>query len=313
MEKEKVVIIGSGPAACTAAIYCARAALDPVMIMGYEAGGQLTTTPEVGNWPGMLGSPSGFDIMDKVLKHTEEFNVRKIYDVVQSVDFSAPEGKKIKLSGDRELSASAVIIATGARARYLNLPNEAKFKGKGISACATCDGMFFRNKTVAVIGGGSVAFIEALFLSRLCTKIYLIHRREGFRAEQVLVERINELVAQGKVELLLKATVDDYVGDEVLQGLKLTVDGEKRELKLDGAFVAIGHQPATEIFAGHLDCDDHGYIQLGKSGLGDSATSCAGVFAAGDCAHPSYHQAIVASGEGCKAALDTEQYLLGLK
>ena len=210
MEKEKVVIIGSGPAACTAAIYCARADLDPVMVMGYEEGGQLTTTPEVGNWPGAVGDPSGFDIMQGLLKHTDEFKVRKIHDVVKSVDFSDPSCKKLQLSGDKELLTSAVIIATGARARFLDLPSEAQFKGKGVSACATCDGMFFRNKTVAVIGGGSVAFIEALFLSKLCSKVYLIHRREGFRAEQILVERINELAAQGKVEMLLNAKVTEY-------------------------------------------------------------------------------------------------------
>ncbi len=312
MEKEKVVIIGSGPAACTAAIYCARADLDPVMVMGYEEGGQLTTTPEVGNWPGAIGDPSGFDIMQGLLKHTDEFKVRKIHDVVKSVDFSDPSCKKLQLSGDKELLTSAVIIATGARARFLDLPSEAQFKGKGVSACATCDGMFFRNKTVAVIGGGSVAFIEALFLSKLCSKVYLIHRREGFRAEQILVERINELAAQGKVEMLLNAKVTEYVGDDLLSGIVLDVKGERRELPVNGVFVAIGHKPATEIFAGQLDLDEGGYIKVGADRKGDTATSCPGVFAAGDCAYPRYHQAIVAAGAGCKAALDTEQYLLGI-
>ena len=220
--------------------------------------------------------------------------------------------RTLQLSGDKELLTSAVIIATGARARFLDLPSEAQFKGKGVSACATCDGMFFRNKTVAVIGGGSVAFIEALFLSKLCSKVYLIHRREGFRAEQILVERINELAAQGKVEMLLNAKVTEYVGDDLLRGIVLDVKGERRELPVNGVFVAIGHQPATEIFAGQIDLDEGGYIKVGNGGKGDTATSCPGVFAAGDCAYPRYHQAIVAAGAGCKAALDTEQYLLGI-
>lgn len=312
MEKEKVVIIGSGPAACTAAIYCARADLDPVMVMGYEEGGQLTTTPEVGNWPGALGDPSGFDIMQGLLKHTDEFKVRKIHDVVTAVDFSDPEHKLLKLSGERVIETGAVIIATGARARYLGLPNEDKFKGRGLSACATCDGMFFRNKTVAVIGGGSVAFIEALFLAKLCAKVYLIHRREGFRAEQILVERINELAAAGKVELILNAKVTEYQGDDLLSGIVLDVKGERKELPLNGVFVAIGHQPATEIFADSIERDDKGFIVVGKNPKADTATSCPGVFAAGDCAYPRYHQAIVAAGAGCKAALDAEQYLLGV-
>ncbi len=309
---EKVVIIGSGPAACTAAIYCARAELKPVMVMGFEEGGQLTTTPEVGNWPGALGDPSGFDLMHQMLKHVQELPVTLEHDVVQSVDFSDPEHKKLKLSGGKEIEAKAVIVATGARARYLEIPSEAKFKGKGVSACATCDGMFFRNKVVAVIGGGSVAFIEALFLTNLCSKVYLIHRREGFRAEQILVERINEQVKAGKVELVLNAKVQEYVGDDLLSGIVLDVKGERREIPLNGVFVAIGHQPATEIFKGQVDMDDAGYLKVNRLLPPATATSCPGVFAAGDCAYPYYHQAIVAAGAGCQAALDAEHYILGL-
>ena len=278
-----VVVIGSGPAACTAAIYAARASLNPIMVKGFEEGGQLTTTPEVGNWPGALGDPSGFDIMQNMIKHVNELGVKSISDVVSEVDFSG-EVKRLKLSGGEEILTKAVVIATGARARYLNIESEAKFKGRGISACATCDGMFFRNKTVAVIGGGSVAFIEALFLANLCSKVYLIHRREGFRAEQILVDRVNELAAQGKMELILNANVKEYVGDDL----------------------------ATEVFKGQIDLDSKGYIVTNKSKTPVTATSCPGVFAAGDCSFPEYHQAIVAAGQGCQAALDVEQYLLGI-
>lgn len=306
-----VVVIGSGPAACTAAIYAARASLNPIMVKGFEEGGQLTTTPEVGNWPGALDDPSGFDIMQNIIKHVNELGVKSISDVVSEVDFSG-EVKRLKLSGGEEILTKAVVIATGARARYLNIESEAKFKGRGISACATCDGMFFRNKTVAVIGGGSVAFIEALFLANLCSKVYLIHRREGFRAEQILVDRVNELAAQGKMELILNANVKEYVGDDLLNGIVLDVKGEERKLDLNGVFVAIGHDPATEVFKGQIDLDSKGYIVTNKCKTPVTATSCPGVFAAGDCSFPEYHQAIVAAGQGCQAALDVEQYLLGI-
>lgn len=306
-----VVIIGSGPAACTAAIYAARASLNPIMVKGFEEGGQLTTTPEVGNWPGATGDPSGFDIMHNMIKHVEELEVQTISDVVVEADL-ANDVKKLKLSGGQELLTRAVIIATGARARYLGIESETKLKGRGISACATCDGMFFRNKTVAVIGGGSVAFIEALFLSNLCSKVYLIHRREGFRAEQVLVERVNEKVKEGKMELILNATVSEYLGDDLLTGIVLDVKGERRQIDLQGVFVAIGHKPATDVFKGQVDLDEKGYIKTNKCHTPVTATSCKGVFAAGDCSFPEYHQAIVAAGQGCQAALDVEQYLLGI-
>lgn len=310
-EISKVVIIGSGPAACTAAIYAARAQLDPIMVKGFEEGGQLTTTPEVGNWPGALGDPSGFDIMQNMIKHVEALEVKTISDVVVETDLSG-DVKRLKLSGGQELLTRAVIVATGARARYLGIDSEPKFKGKGISACATCDGMFFRNKDVAVIGGGSVAFIEALFLSNLCNKVYLIHRREGFRAEQILVERVNEKVKQGKMELILNAKVTEYLGDGLLNGIMLDVKGESRKVDLNGVFVAIGHSPATDFLKGQVELDDKGYIVTNKSKTPVTATSVPGVFAAGDCSFPEYHQAVVAAGQGCQAALDAEQYLLGI-
>lgn len=310
-EISKVVIIGSGPAACTAAIYAARAQLDPIMVKGFEEGGQLTTTPEVGNWPGALGDPSGFDIMQNMIKHVEALEVKTISDVVVETDLSGGV-KRLKLSGGQELFTRAVIVATGARARYLGIDSEPKFKGKGISACATCDGMFFRNKDVAVIGGGSVAFIEALFLSNLCNKVYLIHRREGFRAEQILVERVNEKVKQGKMELILNAKVTEYLGDGLLNGIMLDVKGESRKVDLNGVFVAIGHSPATDFLKGQVALDDKGYIVTNKCKTPVTATSVPGVFAAGDCSFPEYHQAVVAAGQGCQAALDAEQYLLGI-
>lgn len=310
-EISKVVIIGSGPAACTAAIYAARAQLDPIMVKGFEEGGQLTTTPEVGNWPGALGDPSGFEIMQNMIKHVEALEVKTISDVVVETDLSGGV-KRLKLSGGQELFTRAVIVATGARARYLGIDSEPKFKGKGISACATCDGMFFRNKDVAVIGGGSVAFIEALFLSNLCNKVYLIHRREGFRAEQILVERVNEKVKQGKMELILNAKVTEYLGDGLLNGIMLDVKGESRKVDLNGVFVAIGHSPATDFLKGQVELDDKGYIVTNKCKTPVTATSVPGVFAAGDCSFPEYHQAVVAAGQGCQAALDAEQYLLGI-
>ena len=312
----KVVIIGSGPAACTAAIYAARAQLDPIMVKGFEEGGQLTTTPEVGNWPGAVGDPSGFDIMQNMIKHVEELKVKTISDVVVETDLQG-DIKRLKLSGGEELLTRTVIIATGARARYLGINSEDKFKGRGISACATCDGMFFKNKDVAVIGGGSVAFVEALFLSNLCKKVYLIHRREFFRAEQVLVDRVNEKVKEGKMELILNATVDEYLGDGLLNGIVIKVKDEQgavqnRKIDLQGVFVAIGHSPATDVFKGQINLDEKGYIVTNKCNTPVTGTSCPGVFAAGDCSFPEYHQAIVAAGQGCQAALDVEQYLLGI-
>jgi len=302
------VIIGSGPAGWTAAIYACRSGLSPVLVSGPEVGGQLTTTPEIGNWPGRKDAPDGFSLMQTLQEHAVSLGTKMLSDTVTKVDFSQ-EIKELTLSSGDVLKTKTVIIATGAKARYLGLPSEEIYKGKGISACATCDGFFFRNKEVAVVGGGSAAFVEALYLTNMCKKVYLIHRREGFRSEKVMVDKLRSMVDSGKVEFILNAQITEFKGDgNKLSGVELDVKGEKKELALDGVFVAIGHAPATSIFEGQLELDN-GYI---KTGFGsDTATSVKGVFAAGDCADMVYRQAITSAGEGCKAALDAEKYLLG--
>ncbi|MBE6423443.1 thioredoxin-disulfide reductase [Succinivibrio dextrinosolvens] len=302
------VIIGSGPAGWTAAIYACRSGLSPVLVSGPEVGGQLTTTPEIGNWPGRKDAPDGFSLMQTLQEHAVSLGTKMLSDTVTKVDFSQ-EIKELTLSSGDVLKTKTVIIATGAKARYLGLPSEEIYKGKGISACATCDGFFFRNKEVAVVGGGSAAFVEALYLTNMCKKVYLIHRREGFRSEKVMVDKLRSMVDSGKVEFILNAQITEFKGDgNKLSGVELDVKGEKKELALDGVFVAIGHAPATSIFEGQLELDN-GYI---KTGFGsDTATSVKGVFAAGDCADMVYRQAITSAGEGCKAALDVEKYLLG--
>ena len=302
------VIIGSGPAGWTAAIYACRSGLSPVLVSGPEVGGQLTTTPEIGNWPGRKDAPDGFSLMQTLQEHAVSLGTKMLSDTVTKVDFSQ-EIKELSLSSGEVLKTKTVIIATGAKAKYLGLPSEETYKGKGISACATCDGFFFRNKEVAVVGGGSAAFVEALYLTNMCKKVYLIHRREGFRSEKVMVDKFRSMVDSGKVEFILNAQITEFKGDgNRLTGVELDVKGEKKDLALDGVFVAIGHAPATSIFEGQLELDN-GYI---KTGFGtDTATSVKGVFAAGDCADMVYRQAITSAGEGCKAALDAEKYLLG--
>ena len=302
------VIIGSGPAGWTAAIYACRSGLSPVLVSGPEVGGQLTTTPEIGNWPGRKDAPDGFSLMQTLQEHAVSLGTKMLSDTVTKVDFSQ-EIKELTLSSGDVLKTKTVIIATGAKARYLGLPSEEIYKGKGISACATCDGFFFRNKEVAVVGGGSAAFVEALYLTNMCKKVYLIHRREGFRSKKVMVDKLRSMVDSGKVEFILNAQITEFKGDgNKLSSVELDVNGQKKELALDGVFVAIGHAPATSIFEGQLELDN-GYI---KTGFGsDTATSVKGVFAAGDCADMVYRQAITSAGEGCKAALDVEKYLLG--
>jgi thioredoxin reductase (NADPH) len=277
-------------------------------VSGPEVGGQLTTTPEIGNWPGRKDAPDGFSLMQTLQEHAVSLGTKMLSDTVTKVDFSQ-EIKELTLSSGDVLKTKTVIIATGAKARYLGLPSEEIYKGKGISACATCDGFFFRNKEVAVVGGGSAAFVEALYLTNMCKKVYLIHRREGFRSEKVMVDKLRSMVDSGKVEFILNAQITEFKGDgNKLSGVELDVKGQKKELALDGVFVAIGHAPATSIFEGQLELDN-GYI---KTGFGsDTATSVKGVFAAGDCADMVYRQAITSAGEGCKAALDAEKYLLG--
>ncbi len=302
------VIIGSGPAGWTAAIYACRSGLSPVLVSGPEPGGQLTTTPEIGNWPGRKDAPDGFSLMQTLQEHAVSLGTKMLSDTVVKVDFSG-DIKELTLSSGEVLKSKTVIIATGAKAKYLGIPSEENYKGRGISACATCDGFFFRNKVVAVVGGGSAAFVEALYLTNMCKKVYLIHRREGFRSEKVMVDKLRSMVDSGKVEFILNAQITEFKGDgSKLTGVELDVKGEKKEVALDGVFVAIGHAPATSVFEGQIELEE-GYI---KTGFGTAtSTSAKGVFAAGDCTDRVYRQAITSAGEGCKAALDAEKYLLG--
>ena len=305
---KNVVILGSGPAGCTAAIYAARANLEPVMISGPEPGGQLIITPEIGNWPGEKDNPAGFDLMEKLQNHARALGTHIISD---SAVLASLRGdiKEITLKSGEVLKSRAVIIATGARARYLGVDGEADHKGKGVSACATCDGFFYRGKPVAVVGGGSAAFTEALFLTNMCSKVYLVHRREGFRAEAVLVDKLRALQGSGKVEMVLNATVDRVVGDgNAVSALEVTQQGAGRSLEVSGVFVAIGHDPATELFRGELEMDAEGYLSVNHGTA--TQTSAPGVFACGDCQDRIYRQAITSAGTGCQAALDAEHYLM---
>lgn len=301
------LIIGSGPAGYTAAIYACRAQLEPVLVCGSEVGGQLTTTPEIENWPSRSDAPDGFSLMQDMSKHAEKLGTKFIYDEVVKTDF-AKDVKEVYLSSGTVLKAKTVIIATGAKARYLGLESETKYKGKGVSACATCDGFFFRGKDVAVVGGGSAAFIEALYLANLCSKVYLIHRRSEFRAEKVLVDRLRKLESEGKVEFVLNANVKEILGDgNLVNGVRVESNGQDRSIALSGVFMAIGHEPSTKPFAGQIELYEDGTVKTGFAS--ETSTSVPGVFAAGDCADRVYRQAITSAGQGCKAALDSEKYL----
>lgn len=301
------LIIGSGPAGYTAAIYACRAQLEPVLVCGSEVGGQLTTTPEIENWPSRSDAPDGFSLMQDMSKHAEKLGTKFIYDEVVKTDFSK-DVKEVFLSSGTVLKAKTVIIATGAKARYLGLESETKYKGKGVSACATCDGFFFRGKEVAVVGGGSAAFIEALYLANLCSKVYLIHRRSEFRAEKVLVDRLRKLETEGKVEFVLNANVKEILGDgNLVNGVRVECNGQDRTIPLSGVFMAIGHEPSTKTFKGQIELYEDGTVKTGFTS--ETSTSVPGVFAAGDCADRVYRQAITSAGQGCKAALDAEKYL----
>lgn len=299
------LIIGSGPAGYTAAIYACRAQLEPVLITGSEVGGQLTTTPEIENWPSRKDNPDGFSLMFEMGEHAKALGTKIVNDEVVKVNFK-DKIKEITTKTGTVYKTKTVIICTGAKAKYLGLESESIYKGHGVSACATCDGFFFRNKTVAVVGGGSAAFVEALYLANLCQKVYLIHRRDSFRAEKVLVEKLKN---HPKVEMVLNATVKEVLGDgNVVSGLKLnTQDGDK-EIAVNGMFVAIGHEPATAIFKDELELLNDGTIKIGFATA--TSTSVKGVFAAGDCADNVYRQAITSAGMGCSAALDAERYLM---
>lgn len=306
----KVLILGSGPAGYTAAVYAARANLKPLLITGMAQGGQLMTTTEVDNWPADVHGVQGPELMQRFLEHAERFKTEIVFDHINKVDFSK---RPFTLTGDSgTYTCDSLIIATGASAQYLGLPSEEAFMGKGVSACATCDGFFYRDQVTCVIGGGNTAVEEALYLSNIASKVYLVHRRDKFRAEPILVDKVQQKVAEGKIELKLFKTLDEVLGDQTgVTGVRLkdTRTGETEDLKLQGAFIAIGHKPNTDIFRGQLEMKD-GYI-LTKSGLQGFATmtSVPGVFAAGDVQDHVYRQAITSAGTGCMAALDAQRFL----
>ncbi|WP_121145450.1 thioredoxin-disulfide reductase [Orbus hercynius] len=307
----RLMILGSGPAGYTAAIYAARANLHPVLITGMQEGGQLTTTTEIENWPAGAVDLTGPDLMSKMREHAERFETEIVLDNIERVDFSQ---KPFKLYGGETLyTCDALIIATGASAQYLGLASEDVFKGKGVSACATCDGFFYRNQKVAVVGGGNTAVEEALYLANIASEVHLIHRRDEFRAEKILISRLMEKVAQGKIILHTHQTLDEVLGNEMgvtAVRVRSTQDMTKTEqIDVLGVFIAIGHKPNTGIFGDQLELDN-GYIKV-KSGLKGNATqtSIEGIFAAGDVMDHTYRQAITSAGTGCMAALDAEHYL----
>ncbi|WP_413505538.1 thioredoxin-disulfide reductase [Photobacterium phosphoreum] len=306
----ELLILGSGPAGYTAAVYAARANLSPVMITGMQQGGQLTTTTEIENWPGDADELTGPALMDRMKAHAEKFDTEIITDFISETDFSQ---RPFRLKGETgEYTCDALIISTGASAKYIGLDSEEAFKGRGVSACATCDGFFYRNQKVAVIGGGNTAVEEALYLSNIAAEVHLVHRRDTFRSEKILINRLMDKVANGNIILHTDRTLDEVLGDDMgVTGLRLkdTQSGATEELDVMGVFMAIGHQPNTAIFNGQLDMEN-GYIKV-QSGLHGNATqtSVEGIFAAGDVMDHTYRQAITSAGTGCMAALDAERYL----
>ncbi|MBA0197568.1 thioredoxin-disulfide reductase [Pectobacterium brasiliense] len=313
VKHHKLLILGSGPAGYTAAVYAARANLQPVLITGMEKGGQLTTTTEVENWPGDADDLTGPLLMERMHAHATKFNTEVIFDHIERVDL---QNRPFRLFGDSaEYTCDALIIATGASARYLGLPSEDAFKGKGVSACATCDGFFYRNQKVAVVGGGNTAVEEALYLSNIAAEVHLIHRRETFRSEKILIDRLMDKVKNGNIILHTNRTLDEVLGDDMgVTGVRIrdTQSDAAEELELAGVFIAIGHSPNTAVLGGQLELEN-GYIKV-QSGIHGNATqtSIPGVFAAGDVMDHIYRQAITSAGTGCMAALDAERYLDGL-
>jgi thioredoxin reductase (NADPH) len=306
----RLLILGSGPAGYAAAVYAARANLNPVIITGLEQGGQLMTTTEVDNWPGDPEGLTGPDLMERMRKHAERFHTEILFDHIKEADLS---DRPLKLVGDNAVyTCDALIIATGASAKYLGLPSEEAFRGRGVSACATCDGFFYRDQKVAVVGGGNTAVEEALYLSNIASEVTVVHRRDTFRAEKILIGQLMEKVEKGNIKLEWNREVDEVLGDDSgVTGLRIKgrEGGATKDLDVTGVFVAIGHQPNTSLFEGQLDMS-HGYIKV-RSGTGGNATatSVPGVFAAGDVADHVYRQAITSAGTGCMAALDVERYL----
>lgn len=310
----KLLILGSGPAGYTAALYAARANLSPVLITGIEQGGQLTTTTDVDNWPGDVEGLQGPELMDRMQKHVERFDTELVFDHIHTAELTA---RPFKLIGDNgTYTCDALIIATGASAQYLGLPSEEAFQGKGVSACATCDGFFYRGADVAVIGGGNTAVEEALYLSNIANSVTVVHRRDKFRSEKILSDRLIEKEKNGNIKIEWNHTLDEVLGDDggvTGMRIKSTQSNDSKDIDLKGVFIAIGHKPNTQIFDGQLDMNN-GYIKI-KSGIEGQATSTTipGVFAAGDVADHVYRQAITSAGSGCMAALDAEAYLDGLE
>ncbi len=304
-----LIILGSGPAGYTAAVYAARANLNPVVITGMQQGGQLTTTTEVENWPGGHAQLQGPELMQNMQEHVERFGTEIIFDHIEEVDLSA---RPFQLTGTGSFTCDALIIATGASAQYLGLPSEEAFMGKGVSACATCDGFFYRNQKVAVIGGGNTAVEEALYLSNIAAEVVLVHRRDALRAEKVLQDRLLQREQEGKVKIMWDHVLDEVLGDgSGVTGMRVksVKDGATSDVALSGVFIAIGHKPNTDIFAGQLAMQD-GYIKIQSGTDGNAtATSVPGVFAAGDVGDHIYRQAVTSAGFGCMAALDAEKYL----
>jgi len=308
---QRLLILGSGPAGYTAAVYAARAALNPVLITGIEQGGQLMTTTDVDNWPGDDAGVLGPELMERMKRHAERFGTELVFDHINGVDLGA---RPMRLTGDGgEYTCDALVIATGASAMYLGLPSEEAFKGRGVSACATCDGFFYKGKPVAVIGGGNTAVEEALYLSNIASHVTVVHRRDRFRAEKILSSKLLKKAEEGKVTIEWNHVLEEVLGDEAgVTGLRLkgAQSGATKEVAVHGVFIAIGHRPNTAIFKGQLDMDDYGYIRVkgGNSGFA-TQTSVPGVFAAGDVADPVYRQAVTSAGSGCMAALDADRYL----
>ena len=306
----QLLILGSGPAGYTAGVYAARANLNPAIITGMEQGGQLTTTTDVDNWPGDVEGLQGPDLMDRMLKHVERYGTEVIFDHIRDVILSK---RPFELTGDMgSYTCDALIVATGASAKYLGLPSEEAYKGKGVSACATCDGFFYKDKKVAVIGGGNTAAEEALYLSNIASEVVLVHRRDALRSEKILQDQLFEREQNGNVSIKWNTTLDEILGDETgVTGMRVksTLDGSTQNMDLSGVFIAVGHTPNTAIFQGQLDMDG-GYIKVNSGLHGNAtATSIPGVFAAGDVMDHVYRQAVTSAGTGCMAALDAEKYL----
>jgi len=309
----RLLILGSGPAGYTAAVYAARANLKPVLITGLVQGGQLTTTTDVDNWPADADGVQGPDLMTRFQKHAERFATEIVFDQVHKVRLGA---RPFVLEGDAATySCDALVIATGASAKYLGMPSETKFMGKGVSACATCDGFFYKGKDAAVVGGGNTAVEEALYLANICSKVTLVHRRDKFRAEKIMVDKLMKRVAEGRIALELDAVLDEVLGDKTgVTGIRVASlkTGQKKDLALTGLFIAIGHTPNTQVFEGQLEMENGYIVTRGGRDGGSTATSVPGVFAAGDVQDHVYRQAVTSAGSGCMAALDAEKFLDGL-